>query len=207
MSLPVLHESDLSIEVVILLILGIFMLIFGTLLFSIHTGDLPYSPDSMYGLFLVLVSFQIITMGKTPFGDLRRSWLVIIIGICTALLGMLACFIPGFVSDLVRILVGFILFAGGIALLYQLLVSEGKAKAWIRVPGILRKLIVACTLVYLISVILGLITLVPGIVTDTQTSVFLILYGIGILYLSWCIRIVRRTYPRQPDESSDGVTS
>lgn len=207
MSLPILNESDISIEVVILLILGVFMLIFGMLLFSIHTGDLPYSPDSTYGLFLVLVSFQIITMGKTPFGDLRRSWIVIIIGICMAVLGMLACFIPGFATDLVRILVGFFLFAGGIALLFQLLVSEGKAKAWIRVPGILRKLIVACTLVYLISVILGLITLVPGIVTNPQTSVFLILYGISILYLSWCIRNARLAFPSSPGEGSDGVIS
>ena len=66
------EESDLSLEIVILLILGVFMLLFGLLLFKIHTGDLPYNPDSTYGLFLVIVSFQVITMGKTPFGDLRR---------------------------------------------------------------------------------------------------------------------------------------
>jgi hypothetical protein len=72
------EESDLSLEVVILLILGEFMLLFGLLLFRIHTGDLPYTPDSTYGLFLVIVSLQIITMGKTPFGDLRRSWMVVL---------------------------------------------------------------------------------------------------------------------------------
>jgi len=57
-------ESDLFLEVVILLIFGVFMFILGLLLFCISTGDLPYTPDSLYGLFLVLVSFQIITMGK-----------------------------------------------------------------------------------------------------------------------------------------------
>jgi hypothetical protein len=66
-------ESDLSLEVVILLILGVFMFLFGLLLFKINTGELPYTPDSTYGLFLVIVSFQVITMGKTPFGDLRRQ--------------------------------------------------------------------------------------------------------------------------------------
>lgn len=79
-------ESDLSLEVVILLVLGVFMLLFGLLLFRIHTGNLPYAPDSTYGLFLVIVSLQIITMGKTPFGDLHRSWMIVIIGICTAIL-------------------------------------------------------------------------------------------------------------------------
>jgi len=66
-------ESDLSLEVVVLLIFGVFGLIYGLLLFKIYAGDLPYNPDSTIGLFLLIVSFQIITMGKTPFGDLRRS--------------------------------------------------------------------------------------------------------------------------------------
>lgn len=45
-------ESDLSLEVVILLVFGVFMLLFGLLLFRIHTGELPYAPpDSTYGSF------------------------------------------------------------------------------------------------------------------------------------------------------------
>ena len=94
------EESDLSLEVVILLILGVFMFLFGLLLFKISTGELPYTPDSTYGLFLVIVSFQVITMGKTPFGDLRRSLVLVLIGIITALVGMVACFKQDLNSDL-----------------------------------------------------------------------------------------------------------
>ena len=195
MTLKITGESDLSLEVVILLIFGVFMLIFGVLLFSIHTGSLPYTPDSMYGLFLVLISFQIITMGKTPFGDLRRSLMVIILGICMAVIGMLACFIPGYFTDLIRILVGVILFTGGIVLLFQLFISEGKAKSWIKSPGLLRKLIIACGLVYVLSVISGLVTLLPGLFTNPQTASLLILYGMSFLYLAWCIQRVDRVYP------------
>ncbi len=195
MDIPIRNESDLSLEVVILLILGIFMLFFGILLFSIHTGDLPYSPDSMYGLLLVLVSFQIILMGKTPFGDLRRSWMIIIIGICTAVLGMIACFIPGVVTDLVRILVGCMLLAGGAALLFQLFISEEKAKKWVNSSGIIRRLIVACSLVYGISVLLGIVTLLPGILSNPAIAVLLILYGFAFFHLSWCIQKVNRMYP------------
>ena len=201
MNLKITGEADLSLEVVILLIFGVFMLIFGVLLFSIHTGTLPYTPDSMYGLFLVLISFQIITMGKTPFGDLRRSLMVIILGICMAVIGMLACFIPGYFTDLVRILVGVILLAGGIALLFQLFISEGKAKSWIKSPGILRKLITACGLVYLLSVISGLVTLLPGLITNPQIASLLILFGMSFLYLAWCIQMVAREYPKIAAES------
>ena len=189
------EESDLSLEVVILLILGVFMLLFGLLLFRIHTGDLPYNPDSTYGLFLVIVSLQIITMGKTPFGDLRRSWMVVIVGICMAILGMYACFIPGTLTVLVRMLVGIMLSFGGVALLLQLYTSGEKAKKWMKTSGILRQLTTACGFVYTISVILGLVTLLPGTTTDQQTAVLLLIYGISFFYLAWCIQKVNELYP------------
>jgi uncharacterized membrane protein HdeD (DUF308 family) len=194
-------ESDLSLEVVILLVLGVFMLLFGLLLFRIHTGNLPYAPDSTYGLFLVIVSLQIITMGKTPFGDLHRSWMIVIIGICTAILGMFACFIPGLLTGLIRILVGIMLIVGGIAPLVQLFISEEKAKKWMKTSGILQQLTIACSLVYIMSAILGVITLLPGITTDPQTAVILIIYGISLFYLSWCIQKVTTLYA--PEETKN----
>lgn len=190
-------EPDLSLEVVILLVFGVFMSLFGLLLFRIHAGELPYAPDSTYGLFLVIVSFQVITMGKTPFGDLRRSWAVILLGVCTAVVGMAACFVPGLLAGPVRILVGILLFAGGIALLAQLFLSDDKARLWLKVSGILRHLTIACIMVYVMSIILGLVTLLPGITTDPQTAVLLIIYGIGFFYLAWCIQKVGRLYPQE----------
>ena len=188
-------ESELSLEVVILIVFGVFMLLFGLLLFRIHTGELPYAPDSTYGLFLVIVSFQVITMGKTPFGDLRRSWAVIVLGVCTAIVGMVACFTPGLLAEPVRILVGILLSAGGVALLVQLFFSEDKARVWLKVPGALQHLTVACGLVYAVSIVLGIITLLPGITTDTVTAVFLVIYGVGFFYLSWSIQKAGRLYP------------
>ena len=188
-------ESELSLEVVILIVFGVFMLLFGLLLFRIQTGELPYAPDSTYGLFLVIVSFQVITMGKTPFGDLRRSWAVIVLGVCTAIVGMVACFIPGLLADPVRILAGILLSAGGVALLVQLFFSEDKARVWLKVPGALQHLTVACGLVYVVSIVLGIITLLPGITTDTVTAVFLVIYGVGFFYLSWSIQKAGRLYP------------
>jgi uncharacterized membrane protein HdeD (DUF308 family) len=207
-------ESDLSLEVVLLIILGIFMFLFGIVLFKIHTGELPYSPDSTYGLFLVIVSFQIITMGKTPFGDLRRSWLLILIGIFMAIFGMVSCFIPGFLTEIVRIFVGIILLVGGISLLIQLFTSKQKARTWMKNPGLLKQLTIACGIVYGITIILGLITLLPSITTDPQTAVFLMIYGISIFYLAWCIQKVARLYfspeignaSLEEEESNDEVS-
>ena len=194
-------ESDLTIEVVILLIFGIFMLIFGLLLFQIHTGALPYAPDSTYGLFILLIAFQIVTMGKTPFGDLKRSWLLILIGIIVAILGMAAAFVPGYLSEYIRLIVGGVLFLGGAALFLQLFVREDKARTWRHVSGVLQHLILACGLVYILSCICGLITLLPGITTDNQTAVILILFALCLFYLSWCIQKVAREYPSKKQDA------
>jgi hypothetical protein len=202
------EESDLSLEVIVLLIYGVGMLLFGLLLFKVHTGDLPYNPNSTYGLFLVLVSFQVITMGKTPFGDLRRSWALIITGMFTAIFGIATCFIPGYFTKFVRILVGIILFAGGIVLFMQLCISEKKAKLWIKIAGILWQLTIACALVYALSIILGIITLFSGVTTESQTAILLIFYGLSFFYLSWCIWKVTRTYgPEKPDDSGSSIGS
>jgi hypothetical protein len=199
------EESDLSLEVVVLILLGVFFLLFGLLLFKIYTGDLPYNPDSAFGLFLVIVSFQMITMGKTPFGDLRRSWALVLIGMGTAVLGIASSFIPGNFTNFVRLLVGIVLFAGGISLLLQLCLSEKKARTWIKIPGILRQLTIACTLVYVLTIVSGVITLSLSLRTDPRTAIILSVYGMSFFYLSWCIWKVFRTYG--PEEAQDPAST
>ena len=202
-------DADLALEVVILLILGTFMLGFGLLLFKIHAGKLSYNPDSTYGLFLVIVSFQVITMGKTPFGDVRRSWALIAIGICTAIFGMFSCFIPGYVTRFARIFVGIVLFVGGVTLFVQLFIVENKARTWIAIGGMLRQLTIACALTYVLTIFTGVITLFPGTTTDIQTAVVLMAYGFSFFYLSWCIWKVGHLYPPDPvtANSDDAVSN
>lgn len=200
------EESDLSLEVVVLLIFGVFWLFFGLMLFKIYTGVLPYNPDSAYGLFLVIVSFQMITMGKTPFGDLRRSWALVFIGMGSAVLGIATSFIPGYFTNFIRELVGIVLFAGGMILSVQFCVSEKKARMWIKVPGILRQLTVACALVYALTIISGLITLSPSLRADPRTAIILSFYGVSFFYLSWCIWKVFRTYgSEKPDDPASAI--
>jgi hypothetical protein len=69
-----------------------------------------------------------------------------------------------------------------------------------KISGLLQQLTIACALVYVMSIVLGLVTLLPGITTDPQTAVLLIIYGISIFYLSWCIQNVTRRYP--PEETT-----
>ncbi len=90
------READLPLEVVILLIAGMTMLITGILLFPVSAGSLPYFENGLYGLLLVMFSLQIITLGKTPFGDVRRSKPLIALGVVIAAVGIVTCFVPTF---------------------------------------------------------------------------------------------------------------
>jgi len=189
-------EIELSIEVVLLVVGGVYFLLFGMLLFPIERGMLPYSEGSMYGLFVVLVSMQIITMGKTPFGDLLRSWFVVIIGLLTAILGTLAIFYPGYLSMEIRVLAGMIVLITGALGLLQLFTSGDKARVWMKVPGILQQLTIACVLVYGIEVVLGIITLLPGIIPNPMTAVLCLIFGISLFFLAWCIYMTNRQYPQ-----------
>ncbi|MFZ3149551.1 MAG: DUF308 domain-containing protein [Methanothrix sp.] len=187
-------EIALSIEVVLLIVGGVFFLLFGGLLFLIDRGMLPYSEGCVYGLFVVLVSMQIITMGKTPFGDVLRSWLVVIIGLLTAMLGTLAIFYPEYLNTTIRILAGLIVLITGAVGLLQLFTAKDKARRWMKVPGILQQLTVACALVYSIEIVLGIITLLPGIMPNLLTAVLLLVFGASLIFLAWCIHMVNHQY-------------
>jgi len=200
-------EVDLSIEVVILMVGGVFFLLFGVLLFLIDRGMLPYSEGSMYGLFVVLVSMQIITMGKTPVGDVLRSWLVVIIGLFTAMLGTLAIFYPDHFSTAIRILAGLIVLIAGAVGLLQLFTAEDKAKTWMKIPGVLQQLTVACVLVYGIEIVLGIITLLPGIMPNSLTAVLLLAIGASIFFLAWCIHVVAHLYSSTTEKIVSGPST
>jgi len=189
-------DPESSLEIFVLVVLGLFMVLFGALLFRINNGSLNYNPDSTYGLFLVIVAFQVATLGKTPLGDFRRSWLLLIIGFGAAAIGLFGCFIPGVSSYLLRTLVGLILLGGGLVLFAQLWISKEKARSWLQVGGVLRHLTVACGLVYVLMIVLGIRTLIPG-TRNIQTAVILLVAGASIFYLAGSLWETARLYPTE----------
>lgn len=208
---PVLdNPSDLTLATVILIVFGIFMLLFGLLMFLIQAGLLPFNPDSTFGLLLVLLSIQMITLGKTPFGTFRRTWIVIILGFSTAIIGTGACFIPGFLAGIIPQLVGCIMISGGVMLFFNLLFSEGRARQWIRIPGVLQHLTVACGFVYLTVILFGFVVLFPRFLPDIFTGLLMLVMSAGLFYLAWCIQTLSLQYPpkeRDPETSEDKDTS
>ena len=192
------QDAERSLEIDLLLILGAFAAIFGALLVPIGAGRLPYSPDSAYGLFLVLIAFQTLAIGKSPFGDVRRSWALVGVGLIAAALGIVACFIPGLVAEAARIGVGALLSAGGLSLLMQLAFDATKARRWLTGPPVLKSLALTCATVYGLGVVVGVITLLPGRVAVGASALAAIAFGASLFALAGLLHKVQRRYPAPP---------
>ena len=191
----IFNKADLPLEVAILLIAGLMMLVTGILLFPVSTGALPYYENGLYGLLLFIFALQIVTLGKTPFGDMSRSKPLIVIGVIIAAIGIVTCFIPDLLSQIPRILL-FICFApGGFLLLLQMFLSQEKLRTWVKYGGIFKHLIVGCGAVYVLSILIGLLILVQSLLTTAMTAVVGLIFGVAIIYLALVLRKIYLTYP------------
>jgi hypothetical protein len=181
-------------------LVGLFFFLLGLLLTGIYAGALPYSEASTAGFILVLASLQTITMGRTPLGDVRRSWFVVTAGIVLGVLGTLSIFFPGGAhSVLVRWLAALTLAIGGITLLMHLVTSEEGAKTWLRVGGMLRRLAVVLGVVFVLEALVGIGSFIPLVATNKLWALLVLAFGASLLYASWCVQKVNRLY--RPEET------
>ena len=104
-----------------------------------------------------------------------------IAGIGTAIVGTLAIFYPGDTTGLIRVLAGAIVLVTGALGLVLLATAEDRARTWLGVPGMLRHLAVAWAAVYGLEVVLGVITLVPGLVPVQLTAVLTLVFGAALV--------------------------
>lgn len=200
------HEAYLPLEVALLLIAGLMMLIAGILLFPVSKGTLPYYENGLYGLLLFIFALQMITLGKTPFGDVSRSRPLIVIGIIVAAVGIVTCFVPDIFRQLPRIML-FICFApGGFMLLLNMIFSRDKLQIWIQYGGIFNHLIAGCGTVYALSILIGFLILKHSLLSITMTAVVGIIDGLVIIYLSLVLWKIYHAYPEAENVNQGTVT-
>ena len=132
------------------------------LLFEASAGRVALNEDGVYGLSLVLFGFDAMTIGKTPFGDVRRSWALLLVGLGVATLGMFVCFIPHVLTQVARVCVGVLLLGGGMARLLQLFLARDRARAWMSAGGVLAQMTAASALAYILRMAAGVVVLAPG---------------------------------------------
>ena len=190
-----LREKEISLQVVLLLLGGSTLVITGGVLFAVFAGGLPFYEKGLHGLLLFIVALQMVVLGETPFGTMKRSSGLIGAGALVAAGGIVTCFIPGILGELPRRLLFFCLAPGGFFLLLEMLFSPKKLRAWVQYGGIFRHLIAGCGAAYSLSVFVGLSLWRPAFLPLSATALGALLYGGALLYLAWILQRIYRAYP------------
>lgn len=188
-------EVGLSIQVVLLLVMGLFFVLLGLVLIFVLARMLPYSEDSTAGLLLVLIALYTLTTSETPFGEVRLTWSLVIISLVLGVIGILGVFFPG--GALSLLVAGLVIAAfviGGIVNLVRLFTSEERAKTWMKIGGMLRQLTIAAGVVYVLEIIVGVGSLFLVIKTNPLWLLVIMIFGISFFYLAWCVQKVNRQY-------------
>jgi len=197
-------RSDIPLEVVILLLAGMTMLITGSLLLPVYAGTLPYYENGLYGLLLFIFALQVVALGKTPFGDLRRSVPLVTAGVIVAGMGISTCFVPDVFSEISRLLLFLCLAPGSLVLLVQLFLSREKARSWVKHCRLFQRLTFGCAAVYLLSILAGLLIWKKDLLSPSATAVAVLVYGVAIVHLALVLRKVYGSYPAAA-EPRDGT--
>ncbi len=200
-----LKTADIPFDVILLIIIGMIMLITGGLLLPISAGALPYYENGLYGLLLFIFALQIITLGQTPFGNMRRTKPLLAIGVAIAAIGIVTCFIPDIFNNIPRILLLLCFGLGGFLLFLQMLFSKDKLLSWLKYGGIFHSLVFGCGVVYLLSILIGALILKHNLLTTSKTAVVIMVYGVTIIYLAEVLRKIYLLYPEAEKLNDTGI--
>jgi hypothetical protein len=186
-SLRFFRDASVSLSVAIVLIVATLLVLLGLLLFPVNLGAIPFSPDGQLGLLMVIMAIQMMALGETPVGQYTRSWLLIIVGIVFAALGVVSCIVPGILTDLLRVLLGLLNIVGGGVLLaerFSPVLLGGGGFAAGPIPPALKKLLVTQTVLNVVSIAFGVTMLVPGLVSGMVIAGVVVVNGLLLFALA-----------------------
>ncbi len=194
------EETNLSLEVILLLAFGMIMVIIGAVLLTVAAGALPYYEEGVYGLLLVLFGLQLQITGKIPIGFVKRTWSVLIPGIIITLIGFVTCFVPGILGNIPKFLVMAIFGVGSILLFVQLFFAQeryrvGKTHGNRLIRQLTLNSAAVCILEILIAGLIAVQIFRPGVLSTNLLAVGALLLGIALFCLAFILRKVYRTDP------------
>ncbi|MEA4871824.1 MAG: hypothetical protein VB076_03310 [Synergistaceae bacterium] len=199
-------KADIPIDLVILMIAALTMVIAGLLLFASYAGKVSHYENGLFGLLIFIYALQITVLGKTPFGDVpRRPLPVLMLGIFVACVGIITCFIPDLLKGIPRFILFICFGPGGILLLLQMFFSKDKFPLWRKKGGILIMLAVNCTAVYSLSVFISILLIDKNHISGGLIALSILLYGVLIFTLTAVLFKIYALYPDASERPPAGV--
>ena len=183
------RDASLPLSLAIVMMVGVLLVVLGILLFPVNLGLIPFSPDGQLGLLLVINAIQMMSIGETPLGQYKCSWLMIIIGVGFAAMGIFSCIVPGILTDVIRILLGVLNIAGGALLLAKQRIPMLKeyfhpSAEPVEIHPLLKKMQTTQMILYIVSIAFGITMLLPGLVSGLIIAGIIIINGLLLFMLA-----------------------
>lgn len=182
-------ETSLPLSTALVILVGVLLLLLGALLFPVTLGQIPFSPDGQLGLLLVIMAVQMMALGETPMGQYRRSWVLVVIGIAFAAMGIVSCIVPGLLTGVTRTLLGVLnILGGGVLLTQRFLPMLRGGEIPSPLPPVLRNLLITQTVLNVVAIVFGVSMLVPGIVPGLVIAGIVVINGLLLFVLVYTLQ-------------------
>lgn len=149
---------------------GILMIILGLLMMIFTLGSL-FVTEVLLAILLIFIGITLLASGKTFFGDVKRTWWVVVLGIVVIIIGFLFLFFPGIMLVYAMYVLAAAALIGGLTDVALALMGKSSQvnRALIAISGILAIILGA---LFLINPIVGAFTIYH------VTGIFFFAFGI-----------------------------
>jgi len=179
-------SGDLPFDKAMLLLMGVFLVLLGLLLFPVNLGIIPFAASAQIGLLMAVNAVQMLAAGGTPIGTFPRNGVMLLLGLLFAGAGIVSCIVPDLLTYPLTLLIGALNVANGVITLLKALPAMIKG-AMNPLPEpigpVLLRLYRTQTVMGGVSIMFGASMLLPGIISGLVISVVLTANGGVLLYL------------------------
>ncbi len=197
-------ESDMStktpgisLDIVMAMQYGFYMLVLGCLMVPINLGLLPYALSAMHGTLVVLFGVQALAVGCITTLVFKRNWIFLLVGIVFVAVGAFAVIVPDMVVEHLMFIIGVLIILGGFYLLYTLVRPKQKSEVAVKKPEgkdlrLMIFLLVLAILTAILMIIFGVSLLIENLIPGISIAIILICFGLSQFVLQYVLSLAMK---------------
>ncbi|MFA5415269.1 MAG: hypothetical protein WC295_07215, partial [Methanoregula sp.] len=186
------NTSCISLDTLMGMQYGVFMVVSGCLLVPVYLGLLPFATSAQLGTLLVLLGVQALVVGNMMTLTFKRNGMILLVGGVFVVVGAFAVVVPDILVMPLAIFIALFNITGGLYLLYTLIHNLIRSKPASEVHAkkpegndlrLLILLLALAVLTAILMIIIGVVMLFDNLIPGMTLAFFLICFGLTLFAL------------------------
>ncbi|MDD5189357.1 MAG: hypothetical protein PHF57_14220 [Methanoregula sp.] len=186
------NTSCISLDTLMGMQYGVFMVVSGCLLVPVYLGLLPFATSAQLGTLLVLLGVQALVVGNMMTLTFKRNGMILLVGGVFVMVGAFAVVVPDLLVMPLAIFIALFNITGGLYLLYTLIHNLIRSKPASEVHAkkpegndlrLLILLLALAVLTAILMIIIGVVMLFDNLIPGMTLAFFLICFGLTLFAL------------------------